>query len=193
MIFYLLSPAEVAEVFDRLGYRFDPVKDLRRTVDYYLARTSHGSTLSRVVHAWVLGRLDRHRSWELFLQALESDVADVQGGTTHEGVHLGAMAGTVDLVQRGYAGIATRDGVLWLDPALPDELPSLGFLHPLPGPPRGGGRRSRPAAGERPASTRARDQRGPSDRGGHARRRRRQGVGAGLSWSSVSCRRVDRA
>jgi alpha,alpha-trehalase len=127
MIFYLLSPVEVADLFGRLGYPFDPVADLRRTVDYYLARTSHGSTLSRVVHAWVLGRLDRNRSWELFRQALESDVADVQGGTTHEGVHLGAMAGTVDLVERGYGGIATRDGVLWLDPALPDELPELGF------------------------------------------------------------------
>jgi alpha,alpha-trehalase len=128
MIFYLLSAAEVREIFHRLGYPFDPGADTRANVEYYMARTSHGSTLSWVVHSWVLARLDRRRSWELFLQALKTDIADIQGGTTHEGVHLGAMAGTVDLIQRCYGGIEARGDVLWLDPALPDELPALRFL-----------------------------------------------------------------
>jgi alpha,alpha-trehalase len=81
-----------------------------------------------VVHAWVLARVDRRRSWKLVLQALRSDIADIQGGTTHEGIHLGAMAGTVDLIQRCYGGVEARGDVLWLDPALPDELPHLRFL-----------------------------------------------------------------
>jgi alpha,alpha-trehalase len=127
MIFYLLTAREVTEIFERLGYTFDPATDFRRNAYYYLARTSDGSTLSSVVHAWVMARLDRRRSWELFRHALRSDIHDVQGGTTHEGVHLGAMAGTVDLVQRCYAGLETHQDVLWLDPALPDELPSLHF------------------------------------------------------------------
>ncbi len=125
MLFYLLSAEEVVELLGRLGYDFDAETDLRANVEYYLARTSNGSTLSRVVSSWVLARLDRRRSWELLLDALESDVADVQGGTTSEGIHLGAMAGTVDLVQRCYAGIETRDDTLWLDPRLPDEMPRL--------------------------------------------------------------------
>jgi alpha,alpha-trehalase len=128
MIFYLLPAAEIREIFHRLGYPFDPDTDPRANVEYYLARTSHGSTLSWVVHSWVLARLDRRRSWELFLQALRSDIDDIQGGTTHEGIHLGAMAGTVDLIQRCYGGVDARGGVLWLDPALPDELPTLRFL-----------------------------------------------------------------
>jgi alpha,alpha-trehalase len=128
MIFYLLSPVEVREIFRGLGYPFDPAQDIRANVEYYLARTSHGSTLSWVVHSWVLARLDRRRSWELFLQALRSDIADIQGGTTHEGIHLGAMAGTVDLIQRCYGGVEARGDVLWFDPALPEELPELGFL-----------------------------------------------------------------
>jgi alpha,alpha-trehalase len=128
MIFYLLSTVEVREIFQRLGYPFDPDEDMRANVEYYLARTSHGSTLSWVVHSWVLARLDRKRSWELFLQALRSDVADIQGGTTHEGIHLGAMAGTVDLIQRCYGGVEARGDVLWFDPALPEELPDLRFL-----------------------------------------------------------------
>ncbi len=128
MIFYLLSAVEVREIFHRLGYPFDSAKDTRANVEYYLAHTSHGSTLSWVVHSWVLARLDRRRSWELLLQALRSDIADIQGGTTHEGIHLGAMAGTVDLIQRCYGGVEARGDVLWLDPALPDELPALRFL-----------------------------------------------------------------
>ena len=56
-----------------------------------------------------------------------SDVTDIQGGTTPEGIHLGAMAGTIDLVQRGFTGIETREDTLWLDPAIPDELGELRF------------------------------------------------------------------
>ena len=60
-----------------------------------------------------------------YAEALQSDVSDIQQGTTREGVHLGAMAGTVDLVQRVSTGIeATRD-VLRLNPRLPEELERL--------------------------------------------------------------------
>jgi alpha,alpha-trehalase len=121
MLFYLFSLEELEDLFEWMGYPFSP-EILQRNVQYYLKRTSHGSTLSRVVHSWVLARTDRERSWDLFQQALASDVADIQGGTTSEGIHLGAMAGTVDLVQRGYTGVETRDGVLWFKPHLPDML-----------------------------------------------------------------------
>lgn len=124
MLFYLFSTEELERLFARVGYDFDPAM-IRRNVAYYGARTSDGSTLSRVVDAWVLARSDRPRSWSLFTQALESDVADIQGGTTAEGIHLGAMAGTVDLVQRGYTGIEVRDQQLWVNPSLPEELKGL--------------------------------------------------------------------
>ena len=59
--------------------------------------------------------------------ALESDVGDVQGGTTKEGIHMGVMSGTLDLVQRGYLGSEIRDGVLYFDPKLADRLEGLSF------------------------------------------------------------------
>jgi len=124
MLFYLLSADELQSIFRRLGYPFED-GCIPRTIDYYLKRTSHGSTLSRVVHSWVLARLDRERSWSLFEDGLRSDLDDTQGGTTAEGVHLGAMAGTVDLLQRCYLGIQTRDDTIWFDPALPGEIRSL--------------------------------------------------------------------
>ena len=127
MLFYLLSPGELRELFARLGYPFDPAADITRNTEYYLRRTSHGSTLSQVVHSWVLSRIDRRRSWAFFMDALGSDIGDVQGGTTAEGIHLGAMAGTVDMVKRGYGGIETRGDVLWVNPLLPEEVSSLAF------------------------------------------------------------------
>ncbi|MEX2240467.1 MAG: glycosyl hydrolase family 65 protein [Burkholderiales bacterium] len=124
MLFYLFSAEELEEIFGRLGYSF-PADTIPKNVAYYAARTTHGSTLSRVVNSWVLARSDRAGSWRQFLEALESDVGDIQGGTTSEGIHLGAMAGTVDLVQRGYTGIEARGDVLWLNPRLPQELACL--------------------------------------------------------------------
>jgi alpha,alpha-trehalase len=126
MLFYLFSAEELQGMFERLGRPFDP-HDIPANIDYYLHRTSHGSTLSGVVHSWVLSRSDRQRSWEYFESALRSDVDDIQGGTTPEGIHLGAMAGTVDLVQRCYTGIEVRDDVLWLNPCLPEQLNEVRF------------------------------------------------------------------
>jgi alpha,alpha-trehalase len=125
MLFYLFSAEELRSIFKQLGYAFK-YETIPQNINYYLKRTSHGSTLSRVVHSWVLARSNRSGSWELFLEALESDVADIQGGTTPEGIHLGAMAGTVDILQRAYTGIEARGGILYFNPAIP---PELGELH----------------------------------------------------------------
>jgi alpha,alpha-trehalase len=123
MLFYLLSQEELATLFEQLGYECKSA--LRRNVEFYLSRSSHGSTLSRVVHAWVLASVDRSRSWSLLLQALGSDLRDVQRGTTGEGLHLGAMAGTVDIFQRCYLGLEHGKDALHLNPQLPPELPGL--------------------------------------------------------------------
>lgn len=126
MLFYLFSAEELRDVFTRLGYELAP-EMLPRTVHYYLSRTSHGSTLSRLVHSWVLARTDRARSWSLFTEALEADLSDTQSGTTRTSIHLGAMAGTADMVIRCYAGVETRADVLRLHPRLPRELGGVSF------------------------------------------------------------------
>ncbi len=126
LLFFLFSPVEIRRLFERLGYPWD-ADSARRNIDYYDKRTSHGSTLSYIAHAGVLAPIDPEHSWERFLVALESDVGDVQGGTTKEGIHLGVMAGTVDLVQRAYTGAEIRDGVLYFAPTLTDKLDGLSF------------------------------------------------------------------
>jgi trehalose/maltose hydrolase-like predicted phosphorylase len=97
----------------------------RRNIDYYERRTSHGSTLSYIVHADVAAELDPKLSWQRFKVALESDVTDIQGGTTKEGIHMGVMAGTLDLIQRGYLGTEIHGDVLVFAPKPIDELDGL--------------------------------------------------------------------
>ena len=131
MLFYLLSADELRELLGRLGYALPP-EAIPRTIEYYLARTSHGSTLSALVDAWVLARAHREQALDQFERALRSDVADIQGGTTAEGVHLGAMAGCVDLLQRCFAGLETRQGRALVQPALAARVRAAGVRGPVP-------------------------------------------------------------
>jgi trehalose/maltose hydrolase-like predicted phosphorylase/beta-phosphoglucomutase-like phosphatase (HAD superfamily) len=126
MLLFLLSRSELLELLAGLGYQVSE-QQLAWTVSYHLARTSHGSTLSGVVSAWVLARYRPEEAWRFLQHALESDVADVQGGTTAEGIHLGAMAGTVDIVLRSLAGLRPRGEVLRFDPALPPQVKQVRF------------------------------------------------------------------
>lgn len=124
MLLYVFSADELRDLLARLGYALER-ETIPRNVDYYDRRSSHGSTLSRVVHAWVLARSDRQRAMTYFAEALQSDVSDIQQGTTAEGVHLGAMAGTVDLVQRVSTGIEITGDALRFNPELPEALGRL--------------------------------------------------------------------
>jgi trehalose-phosphatase len=124
LLFYLFRQDELKQIFERLGYSYTP-ETLRKTVAYYDARTSHGSTLSFVAFAGVFSEIDLKTSWERYLVTLESDIGDVQGGTTAEGIHMGVMSGTLDLVQRSYLGEVIRDGVLYFNPKAIDHLRGL--------------------------------------------------------------------
>jgi len=124
MLFYLLRPEEIERIFRQLGYAFDE-ETIANNIHYYMARCSYGSTLSSVVFSSILDRIDRRHSWELFRHALRSDFEDVQGGTTREGIHLGAMAGTINIVLNRYAGVDTKGKNLAINPNLPKPIRSI--------------------------------------------------------------------
>lgn len=124
MLFYLLSSQEVARLFKQLGYEFTE-EAIEKNINYYQKRTSHGSTLSKIVYASELDRIDRNAASSFFTEALISDISDIQGGTTPEGIHLGAMAGTVDIVMRHYAGVDHKNGSISFNPSLPEDITSL--------------------------------------------------------------------
>lgn len=127
MLFYMLNHEEVKRIFENLGYSFTN-DTLKKNYDYYVGRTSHGSTLSRVVHAYLAFRLGYHDQSEMFYrQALESDMRDIQGGTTQEGIHVGVMAGTIDFLLRCYAGLVISEDRICFYPEMPSGIKNIKF------------------------------------------------------------------
>ena len=126
MLFYLFSAETLRKMFKRLDYSFD--KDsIVKNINYYLNRTTNGSSLALVIHSWIEARLEREGSWELFSQALETDMVYDPAGSTREGVHLAAMSGCIDILQRGYAGLEIRSNILILNPLLPKSINRISF------------------------------------------------------------------
>ncbi len=127
MMFYLFSLAEIKNIFDRLGYVFDK-SILKNNYLYYLKRTSHGSTLSKVIHCLIALYLRRNKeAWNFFRDVLESDIYDIQGGTTPEGIHAGVMGGSLDIVIRGFSGVNIVNNTVYIRPRLPAEWKSVSF------------------------------------------------------------------
>jgi len=127
MSFYNLGKEEVRSIVEGMGYHL-PTDFSEQNFNYYIQRTSHGSTLSRLVHArlaWEMKMFDR--GWELYMDALRSDLVDIQGGTTGEGIHCGVMAGTVYDVMATFAGLDLSGNVPSLQPVLPPLWKGLEF------------------------------------------------------------------
>ena len=62
----------------------------------------------------------------LFLDALGSDVNDIQGGTTGEGIHLGVMTGTCEIAAFRFLGLDTSQDIPKIsNPTLPDGIDSI--------------------------------------------------------------------
>jgi beta-phosphoglucomutase family hydrolase len=130
MTFYILSPGQVKNILEIMGYEVcDELELIKRNYEYYVKRTSHGSTLSHVVHCAVLKYVDVHRRymWESFVHALKSDIYDIQGGTTAEATHCGVMGGTLDILFKSFAGVNIYKDCLRLKPALPQHWYGLSF------------------------------------------------------------------
>ena len=125
--FYNLDEKDVTEILNNLGYQ-PSGNYLAKNLEYYLQRTSHGSTLSRVVHAQLANMInDKKLSWELYLDALTSDYSDIQGGTTGEGIHAGVMAGTILIALQSFAGLNLKKDQVEFSPHLPEHWRSVSF------------------------------------------------------------------
>ncbi|MFC1809823.1 glycoside hydrolase family 65 protein, partial [Candidatus Omnitrophota bacterium] len=127
MAFYLFRIEEVNQILKKLGCKTTHSL-LRKNYDYYLQRTSHGSTLSKVVHCYIALLLNRwHEAWRLFVEVMYSDIKDTQGGTTEEGIHVGVMAGSVTLVIRAFAGFQILEDKIIICPHIPEWWKTISF------------------------------------------------------------------
>ena len=127
MLFYLFRLEEIKNIFKKLGYNFTDDM-LIKNYEYYLDRTLHGSTLSPVVHSYLANLVDdKEKSLELFYQSLRADIDDIQCGTTKEGIHLGLMGGTINIILASYAGLDIRKSLVTLNPNLPKTWDRIKF------------------------------------------------------------------
>lgn len=127
MLFYNLNKQSVTDILSHLGYVM-PKDYINNNLEYYLQRTSHGSTLSRVVHSYLAKQIGRNDlSWSMFQEAITSDYKDIQGGTTAEGIHTGVMAGTIWITIAAFAGIEFDNNTVSIDPKLPNLWRKLEF------------------------------------------------------------------
>ncbi|MEV1025090.1 glycoside hydrolase family 65 protein [Streptomyces sp. NPDC050264] len=94
MLATVLGTERTFAVLAHLGYDSTP-DTWRRTVEYYLRRTVHGSTLSPVAHAVALRQIDHPQAGHFYAQALRTDL--VPGQRTEYGIHLGAMSAILEL------------------------------------------------------------------------------------------------
>lgn len=123
MLMHLLPTSELADLVNRLGYAFDVAQE-RRTAEYYLNLITHELSLSR---AGALARLDSERSWRFFQDAMKTDLCREDSNGAEGGLHLGAMAGSIDVLQRHYCGLRLREDAIELDPSPPPALGRVRF------------------------------------------------------------------
>lgn len=127
MIFYNFSKENVDKIISDMGYDL-PEGYFKKNLDYYIARTSHGSSLSRVVYAKLADMAgERDLSWDLYMDSLFSDYRDIQGGTVAEGIHTGVMASTIYITLSMFGGIDIRQDKLSIDPRLPHDWKKFEF------------------------------------------------------------------
>ncbi|AMA64812.1 Trehalose 6-phosphate phosphorylase [Candidatus Arsenophonus lipoptenae] len=127
MIFNNLHQDEVKKLLKDMKYPM-PNNYMEKNFFYYFSRTSHGSTLSRIVHALLAENIKMSDlSWQLYSSSLFSDYNDIQGGTTSEGIHTGVMAATLNMTIMSYGGVDIRQPILIINPSLPIHWKYLQF------------------------------------------------------------------
>lgn len=126
MLLYLFTPAEVVSLLARLGYVV-PEADLFRALTFYRDRSSHNSSLSEVGYAAGLARFDPALSWKIWRTSVRADLDAEHAGGTGDGLHLGAGAASIDVLQRVFMGLRADADGLQIAPAQPDGLGPASF------------------------------------------------------------------
>ena len=129
MALFNIRESDFLDIMKDLGYPItNPNKFISDNIQYYIQRTTHGSTLSRIVYSMLLLKVnDDKQAWKLFYEALTSDYYDIQGGTTAEGIHLGVMGATLNVVTSYFAGVDYRGDRLEINPHMPKQWKKITF------------------------------------------------------------------
>jgi alpha,alpha-trehalose phosphorylase len=127
-----LYPAQVLKQADLVlamqwqSHAFTP-EQKARNVDYYERRTTRDSSLSACTQAVMcadVGHLELAHDYTF--EAALIDLRDLHHNTRN-GLHMASLAGTWTALVAGFGGLRDDEGVLALDPQLPDGISCLRF------------------------------------------------------------------
>ena len=100
---------------------------IRENFLYYEPRTVHESSLSPCVHVVLAAKLGMYdKAYEMYLRTARLDLDDYNH-EADEGLHITSMAGTWMAVVEGFGGKRIKNGVLSLDPMIPEQWTSYRF------------------------------------------------------------------
>src|SRR5262249_42387684 len=102
-----------------LGHLFTP-DDKKRNFDFYEKVTTHDSSLSTCIFSIVASEIGYHdTAYQYFMNTARMDLDDFHDNVK-DGVHIANMAGAWMCVVNGFAGMRAYNGVLSLNPFLPE-------------------------------------------------------------------------
>ena len=122
----VIKQADVMLAMHWRSHAFTP-EQKARNVDYYERRTVRDSSLSACTQAVLcaeVGHLELAHDYTY--ETAMIDLRDLHDNT-RDGLHMAALAGSWIAVVAGFGGLRDDDGVLALDPALPDGIRRLRF------------------------------------------------------------------
>ncbi len=122
----VLKQADVVMLLNLFPHLF--AEDIvKKNVLFYEGKTIHDSSLSYCAHAQAcaaIGAMDL--SWEFFQKCLVVDLDENPHDST-DGVHSASLGGIWNCLIFGFAGVRYENGVLYLNPHLPNRWKSMDF------------------------------------------------------------------
>jgi len=96
--------------------------------NFYEPITLHDSSLSFGTHALFAARLGlKEKAFEYFIKSSRLDLEDIMHNTGKEGIHFASLGATWQAVIYGFGGVELKNGMISIDPKLPDSWKSLSF------------------------------------------------------------------
>ena len=124
--FQVLKQADVVLALFLQGDQFTPEEKLA-DFDYYDPLTTGDSTLSAVVQSIIASEVGyQELALRYFTAAAYVDLADLHHNTS-DGVHVASLGGVWSALACGFGGLRDHEGVISLDPRLPEVWDGLTF------------------------------------------------------------------
>ena len=122
----VVKQADVVLAMHWRSHAFTP-EQMARNLDYYERRTTRDSSLSACTQAVMcaaVGHLELAHDYTY--EAALIDLRDLHDNT-EDGLHMASLAGAWTALVAGFGGLRDDEGVLALDPQLPDGIDRLSF------------------------------------------------------------------